>query len=519
MSETVHSSLESTVKGTSIVFFGTAASILLWFVAKILIVRNTTKEEFGMYSLVIAVGGILSLVATLGLQEGVARYISVLAGAEKDAEARAISQDSLTIGIVSSCLVCALLFLFSGMIARYVFYKPEIETPLRIISLLIPFSAMTSIVVAISRGFNIMKVKVFADIGQPLIFLLLIVFGLLLRLPFINLFYAFVLSVAILLALFAIPLFGKIRLSPFVVPGVGRRMELLRFSFPLLAAAVLGIVLTWTDTLMLGRYTGAEQVGIYNVSSALARLLTFPLFSLAFVFMPLAGEMYAKGQMGELKRTYQVLTKWIFSATLPIFFILFFFPEMTITFLFGDRFVDASTSLRILSLGFLFNSFLGVNGMLLTVIGRSKELMNVSLLGTVLNVILNYVLIKRLGLGIVGASVATLVSYVLLNVIISILLYRLSSIHPVTKEYLYPVIGSAFVGLIIYAMAKSLPLYLWMLPLYFAAFVSGYGAVLLLTKSVEKEDIYILERVLEKVGVQSQTAKRFIGKLSRSVMP
>jgi O-antigen/teichoic acid export membrane protein len=519
MSQVVNSSLKTATRGTILVFFGMVASILLWFAAKILIVRNTTKEEFGIYSLVLAVGGILSLVATLGLQEGVTRYISLLAGAEKDADAKTVSQDSLTIGIVSSCSVCALLFLFSGLIARYVFYKPEIEMPLRIISFFIPFSAITSIVVAVSRGFNIMKIKVFADVGQPLFFLLMVGVTLMLHLPFISILYSYVLCVVILLALILFPVFRKIRLNSFALRGAGRGIELLRFSFPLLASAVLVIVLTWADTLMLGRYTGADQVGIYNVSSSLARLLTFPLFSLGFVFMPLAGEMYARGQMEDLKRTYQVLTKWIFSVTLPIFFILFFFPEMTIIFLFGDRFVDSSTALRILSLGFLFNSFLGVNGMLLTVMGRTRELMSVSALGTVLNVILNYVLIKRLGMGIIGASVATLASYVLLNVLLSVLLYRLSSIHPVTKEYIYPVIGSVFIGLIIYGIAKSLPLYFWMLPLYLLAFVCGYCAVLLLTKSVEREDLYIFEQVLKKVGVQSQNAKRIIGKFSRSVLP
>jgi hypothetical protein len=48
MSETIHSSLKSTVKDSSIAFFDLAAGILLWLVARILIVRNTAKKEFAI---------------------------------------------------------------------------------------------------------------------------------------------------------------------------------------------------------------------------------------------------------------------------------------------------------------------------------------------------------------------------------------------------------------------------------------------------------------------------------------
>jgi hypothetical protein len=48
-------------------------------------------------------------------------------------------------------------------------YRPDIGTPLRIMSLFI-FTTMTSIVGAITSDLNIMKAKDFADIGQPPIF-------------------------------------------------------------------------------------------------------------------------------------------------------------------------------------------------------------------------------------------------------------------------------------------------------------------------------------------------------------
>lgn len=83
MTETVNSFLKKAVKGTSLVFFGTLVSTLLLIATKILIVRNTTKEDLGAYTLAIAIASVFALVATLGVHEGIARFVSVLVKRER----------------------------------------------------------------------------------------------------------------------------------------------------------------------------------------------------------------------------------------------------------------------------------------------------------------------------------------------------------------------------------------------------------------------------------------------------
>lgn len=71
MSEIINSSLKTAVKSTTLVFLGQTANIILWFILKLTIVRNTNKEEFGIFSLCVAVANIFALVAGLGLQESI----------------------------------------------------------------------------------------------------------------------------------------------------------------------------------------------------------------------------------------------------------------------------------------------------------------------------------------------------------------------------------------------------------------------------------------------------------------
>jgi O-antigen/teichoic acid export membrane protein len=510
MSVTHDPSLSNTVRSTVKVFLGMVTGILLWFITKILIIRHFSKEELGLYSLSIAVVSIFSLLATLGLYEGIARFVSIFLGKNEKDRAESASRYSVNLSFLSGLCSFILLYMSSGMIANYIFYKPELASPLRIISFLIPFSVMMNIRIGILRGYNIIQAKIFAENGHPFFFLILLGFLLLFQFSFINVISAYVSAMGILFVFISIYCYKHTGIGLLSFRKTGVHKELMQFSLPLLAMSLMGVVLNLTDTLMLGRYATTEDVGVYNAGISLARLLIFPLTALVFVFMPLSGELYATGQMEELKRTYQVLTKWIFSATLPFFFILFFFPEMTLFYLFGERFIAASDALRILLLGFLLQSFMGANGLLMMVTGMSRALMHITLLETVLNVLLNYVLIKHVGLGIIGSSIAVLVYQISGNVIISLILFRKHCLHPFTPEYIKPVIASGVIGIILYTIAKQLPLHLWMMPLYFVLFIISYCLSLLFTRSLDREDMMIFEALSLKTGLEMQWIRNIL---------
>jgi len=502
MSEVVRESLKSAVKGTALVFVGTIISIGVWFVTKILIVRHVTKEELGMYSLAVAIVSIIALIAGAGLQDGTTRYISMFLAEGRKKQALGIARSAILIGISTGVFSSLGVYFFAGFAANDLFYMPEFAPVLKAAAAFCFFFVYTNVLVGIIRGYGDIRPRVyFLNIGQPVFFLIFLGLSFLAGLPFIGIIYSYVLAIAFSWACVAFYGLLKQEASPFPASGATHGKELLRFSIPLLATAVMGMVFNWTDTLMLGRYTNAEDVGIYNISVSLVRLLTFAPGAAGFVFMPIAGDLYAKGKSAELKRIFQVLTKWVFIITLPVFFVLLFFPEMTITFLFGERFLDATFPLQILLIGFIINVFVGVNTMMLVVLGRSKALMNVSLIGTFLNIILNYILIKRFGMGMTGAALATSISFIAISMIYALILYKLSGVQPLTWKYIRPLFGAGVMAMAIYALAKSFPLHMWMMPLYLLFFVVGYGAAILLTRSVDDEDVELVEAVARRTGV------------------
>jgi O-antigen/teichoic acid export membrane protein len=511
VSEALNSSLKSAAKGAAFVLAGMAISQGLWFGIRLLVVRNLSKEDLGIYSLAIGIVSLVSLLASVGLWEGSTRYISIFSGQGKKKDADAVHQSSLIIAGITGIGTGVLIFLLSGFISNHLFYKPELSVPLKVLSFFIPLFVMSYIIAAVLRGYGDIRPRVyFLDIGQPFFFLILLSLILIFSMPFINIIYAYVLSIGGVCMLIANYAYRQTGIGFFELKRGGYIRELLKFSLPVFAIDFMSLVFKWADTLVLGRYVSAEEVGVYSVSVSLAVFLSLPLLALDSIYMPIAGEMYGKNRPSELSRTYKVLTKWIFSVTLPIFFILFFFPEMTITFLFGERFSDAATPLRILSFGYLVNAFFGVNAMLLLVIGHSGTLLKVFAAGTVLNLLLNYILIKHAGLGMLGAAVASMSSISVISISGSFVLYRISGMHPITGGYLKPVLASSLIGMIIYAAAKSFPLYFWVLPIYFLLYICGYIVSLIFTRSLDAEDFFLLELLLTKAGINAERINKVL---------
>ena len=507
----VDETLKKVVKGTTIVLIGTAVGMLLGFASRVIVVRYITLSEYGVFSLAVALMVIFSTVATLGLAQGATRYIAYFRGKNELSKIKGVVFSSLGFTLIASVLLSIVLFFTSDILSTKAFDDPELSTPLKIFSAAIPFSVLTGMLITIFRGFDRVDVRVyFQDILQGVLFPLLLGAVILLGLQFLGVIYASLAATVITCLALAIYTMKK---SPLPVKGgesaspVGK--GLLLFSLPLLGTAMLGMIILWTDTMMLGYFKTSSDIGLYNGALPLARLMPIPLTSMAFIYVPVVSQLYSRGLMNEMKRSYQVLTKWIFSLSLPLALILLLFPITTLNFLFGYQYTEAAPALRILVVGLLIHTFLGANAMTLMVMGKTRLLLWASLIAVLLNIALNISLIPLWG--ITGAAVASLAAYSARNIFCSVKLYQLSKIHPFTKSYLKPIMASGIIIFIIYALATSLlTITFWMLPLFLILFVAIYALSSHLTKSFDNEDIMLLLAIERRTGVDATWIKNIL---------
>jgi len=375
----LNDSLVKITKGAGIALVGTFAALFLGFISRPMVARYGTEADYGVFSLAFAILSICVVIATLGLQQGATRSIAYARGKNDSEKVQKLIPASLQFGLIAGISLGIIVFLTSDIIAAKIFHDAALAFPLKIFALGIPFLTLMRVFVSIFRGFGDIRPTVyFENILRPLLLLLLLLPIIFLNLPFTGVFYAFLASLVI--SCVALIVYTVKRL-PFPI-GFRTRLranpvarELLLFSLPLLGIAVLGFIIAWTDTLMLGGLKSSADVGLYNAAHPLAQFISSPLGALGLIYMPVASQLYGQGSMPEMRRNFSILTKWLCAATLPLFLILFLFPDTVLGFLFGASYASAATALRILSLGFIIRNFMGPNGATLIAMGKVRFIM------------------------------------------------------------------------------------------------------------------------------------------------
>jgi len=201
------------------------------------------------------------------------------------------------------------------------------------------------------------------------------------------------------------------------------------------------------------------------------------------------------------------------SATLPFFLIISLFPEAVLNVLFGSAYAQASVALalRILALGMFIHVFLGPNAATLIVMGRTKLNLMDNLIGAITNVSLNLLLIPPLG--IIGAAIASTISFAVVNTLKSAQIFRIHQIHPFARNYLKPVVTSVVLIAIIYVLIEVFwipPITLAMLIALALLFFAVYGVCFVITGSFDEEDVTMLLEIEKMAGIDASWIKRIL---------
>ncbi|WP_457750838.1 flippase [Thermococcus sp.] len=506
----VNAALQRVARGTGIVFFGSIIGTLLAFISRTLIARHFERAQYGTFNLALTLLNIGLIIALMGFPSGLSREISRYRR-ESPGKINFLVSSALMVSVSASLLLVLVYFVFAPWFSA-VLNDPNLTYALRYVSLALPFSVVSRILIALSRGFdrvreNFYYQKILSPLLYMLVVLVVVLGGFSFRILFIG--YVLVQAIIALLILFELKRIGLFEF----IPRVDRNLtlKLVFFSIPLMLAGILGYIMNWTDTLMLGYYLTPDVVGLYNSAAPLSRFIPIFLSSAGFLFMPIATGFYAKGKLRELKHVYTVITRWVFLPTFPLFLLLAVFPEQTITFLFGPKYSGAAPALQILALGFMFHTLLGLNGMSLVAIGEPKMNLFSTLFAVLANVPLNILLIPLYG--IEGAALATVVAYVVSNAFNSWWLYRKVGVHPFNRSYTLQMVVAGLITLLIMKVAPVNATFLTALIIVGIAFFLFLLSILLL-KTPEREDIELLRAIGRRFGLHIDPLIGFLEKFS-----
>ena len=503
-------SMKLLLKGMVFFFIGTIFTKIFAYVYRAIIARGFSVEEYGVFSLALTVFGIATVIATLGISQGVERFLGYFTAEPQ--KIKGIIKSAFKIALPASIAMAILIIVLSKTIAIHLFHEQALTPLLIVIAVGLPFFIITDINTAIFRGVKNVKYQMYIkDILENVLKITITGAAIFLGAQIIGAIYAYV--IALIIASVAGYRLVKKKIIPKVEKIPKMDKELFSFSWPIMFTGLFYTATKWTDTFMLGILDTKTSVGLYNAALPIAGLLTIVYAAFGSLIIPVLAEMHKNKEYNMLKEVFLRLNKWIFIITLPLFVITLLFPEQLLTLLFGFKYIQAASALRWLALGFFFGVMAGHVGALMNILGKTKPRMLIWISGGVLGIILNYFFIKAFSLE--GAALATAITFFYLN--IASMIYIKKEVHftTFTKKYFKPAIAMIIPILTVLGIqAMTGRFNLWGFIIASIGLTILYAFLTIIFKSLDKEDTQLVELVEKKTGMNLHSLRKFLKKHS-----
>ncbi len=508
----INKGLKSLVKSSVIVLMAFILSKIFGYLYRIIIARYFGPEGYGLFSLSIVIVGWFVAISSLGFVEGMVRYISFYRGKNELDKIKYIYRFSSRILFVSTLITALILFFTSNFISVSIFHNPDLSFYVKIFSIMLPFWVFSTYFLSIMRAFEKVKeVSFIESILQSFSKLLFLVFFIFLGFKTNAIIFSFFLGILImfLLAYF----YCKIKLPKiflnYKLDAETKRetsKNFFSYSWPVLFFGIISSIFYWVDSLSIGFFKSATEVGLYNAVIPIALLFNIAPEIFLQLFFPMITRKYSLNDLDFIKETSKQIGKWVFMINLPLFILMIFFPGMIINILFGQKYLIAANSLRFLVFGALFASVFIISNNLISMIGKSKIIFYDIIIATLINIILNIILIPQPvifgmdnSLGINGASIATTISIIIFNTLFLIQARHYTTIVP-TKLDNFKIFFAALISFVLLILLKNITVItIFSFILLTIFFLLSYILLLFLFKAFDEKDIMIFETFKRKI--------------------
>lgn len=196
--------------------------------------------------------------------------------------------------------------------------------------------------------------------------------------------------------------------------------KLLKQSHHLILSGIMVSIFAQTDKIMIGKFLNITEVGLYSTAVIISGLWSFLPIAIIDSLRPVIMSHKNKNETMYVRRLKQLYSIIIWLSFLYSIFITIF-GKWIVIILFGNDYIDCVVALRIV-VWFCAFSYLGsAKNIWLISEGKQKYEKWFTLIGALTNVLLNLIMIPKIG--IIGASIATLITQIVAN-FISPLLFK-----------------------------------------------------------------------------------------------
>jgi O-antigen/teichoic acid export membrane protein len=374
----------------------------------IIIARMLLPELFGLYSLALSTIVLIAGFTDLGIGTTLVRYVAKKATLAK---AGPYVFYLRKIKMVASLILSLVLVLTAKFIADNYYQKP-IFYALIAGGIYIMATSFLNFITGVFQAENNFKYPLYKEIFFQVLRLIVVPLTIILTLNksseilvtslILSLSFCYFISIFFLYV--NLRKYDKKELPP------AEKMNVIKFTLPLTFTILSGIFFGYIDVIILGRFVASEFIAYYQTALALlgSGMAVISFSGALFpIFSKLSGEKLDLGLKKSLKMS-------ILASFVGVILTVLLAP-LVIKIVYGAAYLPAANLLRLISLIILIDPLIAIYSSYYISQGRNVFVAKTVIFATVLNIILNYILITSLlGKGMIyavmGAAIATIVS-------------------------------------------------------------------------------------------------------------
>lgn len=437
------------VKNTAMFALGNLGSKLLQIFLVPYYTRAMTDAEFGTADVLQAVVALLLPLLSLTVYEAVFRYAM-----ESDYDKNSVLSAGVAVTVIGTVILC-----FTGAV----------------ITLVYPIEFMWLVILnSVANAFRSLYSQYTRAVGKTALFtldnVLITVYVLIFNILFISVLdlgitgymlgYTLANIISSLLLIVRLKGLSKVRLSLIKSSTV---KQMLRFSIPLIPNSICWWLSSFASRLMITFYIGESANGLFAAAYKIPSLLSVIVTIFFQAWQISANEEFKKKDIADF---YTEIHNYIFALIITVSSMLIILCRPITSLFLGKDYHSAWEYMPTLLVAMTFFSFAQFLGSIYSANKKTGMAFITNLIGVIINLSLNFLLIKPLG--VIGTAIATAVSYFVLWISRVIDTKKIVAIK-------YQIITSIFAVLVLILQCALITL-----EIPFAYVISTFGFLLLI---------------------------------------
>ena len=419
------------IRNVSWLFVAKSIPSAVNFLEVIILARMLGLEVFGLFTLVVAYVGIVNRLLDFQVWESAVKYVGEFLEKKETDRVLSMIKFSYAIDLSTGILAFFVSVVLAGF-ANEVFIKsPDGFEMVLILSFSLLFATTNTTSEALFRVFDRFKTITFVQSLESVCKLVLVLIALYLGygIKGVLFVYAVVSLFGFVLRQILVSRMLKEKgLSGWISSKIGllsyRMKEIVWFLFNTSLVATLNIAGEGRiSVLILGYFFDSTAPGLYRVARSVITIINKIIDPLYEVIFPRLVSLSSANLYYRFAEVAKYATKSLFKLVIPVSVVILLFAEQLIGLFFGNDYIPASDTMRILTVAALFSGATLCLTPSLLAFGRPGLRTSISVFKTLSYVVLLLVLVPEYSY--LGAGIAHLIAVLLHFLLGSYVMYRL----------------------------------------------------------------------------------------------